>query len=456
MLDKLFKYQREDVEKLAPTNVPHRLIAMEMGTGKTFEAGAIDELIRQQGDGNTLVVAPASTLEDTWQTFFEENTSLEAIVVNPKDRNGSWQQYLDGEARIFIVHWEALRLMPQLKTFQWEHIIIDECHKMKNRKAQQTRALKEIKNVKHKTALSGTPNSNGAPYELWSVLNWLYPKLFPSYWKFYDRYTEFEIQYPQGYRKVIGPKNVEELAAIIEPFYVRHLKKDVLPDLPEKYYTKRTVELYPQQRKAYNMMKDHMIAWIGEHEEQPLVAPVVISQLTRLTQFAVAYGSFDDELHPDRLQLEEPSSKLDALMEIVEEIDGQQLVVFTRFKGFVRLAAKRFEAAGLTHVSFTGDTPQADRGGLIKEFQRGEKQIFAGTIAAGGTGITLTAASTIVFIDREWSPALNMQAEDRLHRIGQKNAVQVIDIMAKDTVDRGRHQQLELKYSWIKQILGDK
>lgn len=452
----LFDFQKADVEKLAPTNVPHRLIASDMGTGKTFVAGAIDLLMRQIDDGNTLVVAPASTLDDTWGKFFEENTELESVIVDPKARTRSWNDYLNGDAHIFVCHWEVLRLMPELQKLHWQHIIVDECHRMKNRKAQQTQALKKITNVTYKTALGGTPNSNGAPYEMWSVLNWLYPKKFSSYWKFYERYTEFTIQYPQGYRKAIGPKNEKEFQALIEPFTVRHLKKDVLKDLPDKYYTKITVELHPTQRKAYNMMKEHMIAWIGENEDKALVAPVVIAQLTRLMQFAIAFGSFDNEDQPDKLQLEEPSSKLDALMEILEDAGEEQVVVFTKFKGFVHLAEKRFKKAGISYVSFTGDTPQVDRGSTIKRFQDGQARVFIGTIAAGGVGITLHSASTVVFVDRDWSPALNAQAEDRLHRIGQKNAVQVIDIIAKDTIDRGRHQMLELKYSWIKKLLGDK
>lgn len=91
----------------------------------------------------------------------------------------------------------------------------------------------------------------------------------------------------------------------------------------------------------------------------------------------------------------------------------------------------------------------------MERFQRGETRVFAGTIQAGGVGITLTAASTVVFLDRNWSPALNLQAEDRLHRIGQAESVQVIDIMARDTVDLGRHAVIEMKKGWIQQLLGD-
>jgi SNF2 family DNA or RNA helicase len=448
----LMDFQAEDVEKLDPRNVPNRLIANEMGTGKTFEAGAIDLLIREHfDDGNTLVVAPTTVLP-AWEAFFDDWTDLEAVKIDSKNRQASWKEYVTGNAHIFLVHWEALRLMPELQEMEWLHVIVDECHRMKNRKAQQTVALKDIKNVRFKSALSGTPVVN-APHEYWSVLNWLYPKMFPSYWKFYQRYTEFEIKYPQGYHQVKGPKNTAELNELIAPFYVRRLKKDVLKDLPDKYYTSIWVDLLPQQAKAYKMMKKDMIAWIGQNEEAALVAPVVIAQLTRLQQFAVAYAHFDEET--GKLVLAEPSSKLDALMQILDDNPDEQVVVFSRFKSFVHLAMKRMEKHGISYVELTGDIPQADRGEVVDRFQSGKARVFIGTISAGGVGITLTAASTVVFVDRDWSPALNSQAEDRLHRIGQKNAVQVIDIMAKGTVDLGRQQRLELKWSWIRELLGD-
>jgi SNF2 family DNA or RNA helicase len=120
------------------------------------------------------------------------------------------------------------------------------------------------------------------------------------------------------------------------------------------------------------------------------------------------------------------------------------------------MLVKRLEAKGVTVATLTGDTKQVDRDGLVQDFQDGKYSIFAATIKAGGVGLTLTAASTVVFLDRDWSPSANRQAEDRLHRIGQKNAVQVIDLIARDTVDLGRLQKVELKWSWLKELLGDK
>jgi SNF2 family DNA or RNA helicase len=121
----------------------------------------------------------------------------------------------------------------------------------------------------------------------------------------------------------------------------------------------------------------------------------------------------------------------------------------------IKLLQKRLEAKGITYGIFTGSTPANVRGQIITDFQAGKIQVFAGTIAAGGIGITLTAASTVIFIDRSWSPSLNIQAEDRLHRIGQKQAVQVFDIIANNTIDAARIKHINLKWSWIKKLIGD-
>lgn len=446
----LFPFQEEDVEYLKDQKAV--LIANEMGTGKTYETIARDWNIREinpLGRCDTLVIAPMTILDDVWKKHFEDLTGLPVTVIDPKDRAGSWATFKK-KGGVFCVHWEALRLMPELAKHDWLHIIADEAHKAKNRKAQQTRALKTIKNVAWKTALTGTPVIN-RPDEMWSILNWIRPQEWKAYWKFFKRYVETKQVYAAGrtFNQVVGPMNVPELQAAIKPYYIRRRKSEVLTDLPDKYYTPIKVDLTPAQRKAYNSMRSDMIAWIGEQKDEMLPAPVVIAQLTRLQQFSIAFAEYDEK---GKVRLREPSTKLDAVMELIDETD-EQIVVFSRFKQCIRLLEQRLVKAKISHVTLTGDTK--DRRLAVEKFQNGDARVFAGTIAAGGVGITLTAASRIVFTDREWSPALNSQAEDRLHRIGQKNAVQVIDIIARDTVDLGKMQRLELKASWIKMILGD-
>jgi len=468
VVDKLYPFQLEDVRKLEDqTGV---LIANDMGTGKTPEALARDFLLRQRHPGafKTLIVAPMTVLP-AWELHLDQFCpSLYYVTVNPKDREGSWRLFRRTGSDVLLTHWDALRLMPWLQSIIWDHVIGDEIHRAKNRKAQQTRYFKAIK-AKYKTGLSGTPATN-QPQDLWSILNWLYPqdKYFKSYWRFYNTHVDFKIKYPEGYHQIVGPKDEDILLNKIRPFYARRRKKDVLPDLPDKYYTQIPVILGQQQRKPYDDMRREMLAWVGEHQDQPLEAPVVIARMIRLQQLADAYASLSEKLVNKKdketgevtqvmktiVTLTEPSAKLDAWQEKVEEAPDKSLVVFTTFKGMVHLVCQRLDKMGISYVTLTGDTPNDERGQAVASFQDGTARVFVGTIQAGGIGITLTRADTADFLDRTWSPALNQQAEDRLHRIGQKNAVEIRDYVARDTVDLGRLQRLEMKWDWIKRLLG--
>ena len=473
----LYPFQSEDCDYLEDRK--SILLAWEMGTGKTYAAIELDLRHRLERDLQdlrvlpTLVVAPLSTLASVWEMHFNELApDLKTFVINPKDRPAFIRAVLDPAQPydVFICHWEALRLLTKndkFRRFMWGHIIADEVHRAKSRKAQQTRALKYMR-TQFRTGLSGTPVTN-KPYDLWSILNWMYPQQYRSFWTFYKRYCDFEIQYPHGYHKFNGPKNEAELLEQISPFYRRHLKQErccdrhpegVQPDLPEKYYTDIWVELSPKQRTAYDQMRKDMIAWLEDQDEtKPLVAPVAIAQLVRLQQFAVAYATITYESteqgESSTVRLTEPSSKLDVLLQIIEDNEGEQIVVFSQFKQAIELAAERLRRAKVSFVTITGDVPASERPAAIDRFQSGDAQIFLGTIGAGGEGITLTAASTVIFLDRDWSPAKNAQAEDRLHRIGQTNAVQVIDLMATNTVDLGKRQKLVMKRDWMRRILGD-
>lgn len=276
-------------------------------------------------------------------------------------------------------------------------------------------------------------------------------------WGYASKNCDFAIEYPQGYRQFRGTMNVQELKDKMSPFYVRRLKQDVLEDLPDKYYTTIWVDLDPKQRRAYDQMRKEMVAWLEtQGDDTPLVAPVVIAQLVRLQQLSVAYAEVTVSPQDGStvvLLTDPPSTKLDALMQLIEDNPDEPIVIFSQFKQLINLAIARLARSNIDCVYITGDVAQADRHLAVKRFQSNEVHVFLGTIGAGGEGITLTAASTVVFLDRDWSPARNAQAEDRLHRIGQKNAVQVIDIAASRTIDVRKRGQLEMKKKWLNEIL---
>lgn len=494
---KLYPFQKELVDKFVDTRSV--LCGDEMGLGKTFEALALDLRRRmtqlegrRQTDHKTLIIAPLSVLS-SWVAHLNVIwPKARVCIINAKNRD-EFIGKLKEPYHYYIIHWEGVRLVEELRSVGWWHIIADEAHRAKNRSAQQTIALKKLR-VVYKTALSGTPADNH-PQDLWSILNWLYPRIWTSFLGYCRHFVKIRVHntgaceafdpetmiycggyHKRSYRETVGVAHVEELHEAIAPYYIRRTKEQVIQDLPPKYYSTIEVELLPRQRRIYEQMKEAMLAWVGKHEHEPVAAPVVIAQLIRLQQFALAYAELEtvtrrkkDCVEPEceeagrclghtfeRVKLSEPSSKIDALVDILTDNPEKQFVVFSQSRQAINLLGQRLTRLGISHLLYTGDTTPEDRTELVKKFQAGEIRIFAGTIKAGGEGITLTAASTVIFLDRDWNPSKNRQAEDRLHRIGQRDAVQVIDIVARDTVDAGRLQHIQLKWSWLKQLLGDK
>lgn len=474
MPDWLLGFQEEDVLKLIDRK--SALVGNEMGTGKTYEAIALD-LIRRAGEGTqrestkTLVVAPLTILETTWERKFNELAPhLRTITIDPKNRGKFVAALKSDEYDVYIMHWDVLRILAPkrkpgpLRDVIWFHIIADEAHRAKNRKAQQTQSLKVLR-TKYRTAMTGTPVMN-KPQDLWSILNWLHHDLWTSYWNFYKRFVDYEIIYPHGYHEIKGPKNEEALRRAIEPYFVRRRKEDVLKDLPDKYYTEIEVELGLKQRKAYDEMKKEMIAWLETQDgTKPLAAPVVIAQLIRLQQFALAYADVtyatdsEGQVVGGSVSLTEPSAKVDALFQIIDDLGeglkDEPLVIFSQFKQAIYLIERRLQERSTEYVRITGDDSGEVRRHAVDNFQSGVSHIFLGTIGAGSEGITLTRSSTVIFLDRDWTPARNAQAEDRLHRIGQEEAVQVIDIVARRTVDQYRMARLEMKKEWIRRMIDD-
>jgi len=417
-----------------------------IGLGKTVMSLAEVQRRMETHDLMKVLVVTTKTAFSVWMDHAALMLpDLPAFALDSKSK--SWtppssQQYF------VVTNWDALRSLDILSIIGWTYVIADEAHYAKNRKAQRTKRLKYLHTV-YKRALTGTPIIN-RPDELWSILNWLYPSHFRSYWKFYNRYVEFERNPYHGYDNIIGPKNVEELRQQIKAFTIRRLKRNVLTELPDKYYETITVELSPQQRRVYEEMRKRSLAWVGENEDQAVPAKLAVSKLIRLRQFCTAYAEISEE---DKVILSEPSSKLDAVMDIIEGTD-QPVVVFTQFRGVVKLLEARLMAAHISYVVVHGGIKDNDRAAAIATFAESKARVFLCTVQTGGVGITLTASNLAIFVDRSWSPATNLQAEDRLHRFGQRSAVQVVLIQANNTVDQVVEDKLTWKWNMIRKILG--
>jgi SNF2 family DNA or RNA helicase len=455
----LWPPQQVLVDKLGDPKIRARLIGDDMGIGKTIESLAIDQRLRRHNAGyrKTLIIAPRSSHEDPWELTIRDYLGKRVFIIDRKNRAAFIKAVQGDEYEYFICHHEAMRLMKELAQVQFFHVIVDETHRIKSPKAQVTLAIKRLTTV-FKTSVSGTP-ADDKPQDLWSTLNFLYPGRFPSYWRFVNTFCNVETEEIrtrnglQKIRKINGANKATAplLLDNISGFYMRRLKSEVMKDLPPKYYSRIMIDLGPRQRKIYDDLRDQMLAWIGEHENEPLSTPVVVAQLVRLQQAALACLEWGDN---GKVQLIEPSTKLDELVSKVQNEGLHPFVVFSQSKSMIKLTARRLTKEGLHVATLTGDTPERDRGDWRK-FQDGQFDVFAATIKSGGESITLTRASTVFFEDRSWSPSANMQAEDRLHRATQENAVQVIDLMARDSVDRRVRETNIKKWSDLRTILGD-
>ena len=468
MLD-LYQYQREDVDLIKKQKAG--LIGSEMGTGKTLEAIAIDKAwyaeahkAEPKKHHKTLIVAPLNTFSSWLDKLEQQVPDVDVMVIDRKNRQPFIDAIRFNRADIFLMHYDALRLIVKdLQHVTFNTIIADEVHRISNRKATVTMSLKKLKTV-HKLGLSGTA-SGDKPENLWSILNWLWPSFYKSYWKFRAHYCveEMVTRGASQYRQITGVKNAAALRRQIDPWYVRHLKREkccehhpegVMNWLPDKTYDIVWVDLSPSQRRVYEQMRKNMVAWVGEHEESPLVASVVVAQLARLSQMTLATPEFDED---GKIKLSLPSSKLDALKEILNDNPEKPFVVFTASRQMAYIVSDELERIGIRTDVLSGATRSDDRLTMVDRFQRGEFRVFVGVIQAAAEGIDglQHVTDTAIFLDRSWSTLKNMQAEDRLHRGGQKDTVQIIDIMTKGTLDLGRKQRLETKWAWIKEILGD-
>lgn len=478
-------YQRAAVEFFMTH--PHSILADDMGTGKTLQALAtVQEARCRLGDGpfpdddttwqNPVLVVCPNALRGTWRDEIEKWIGDDEVQVIDGKNPAARKRQATENARYFVVNWEKIRLMPELANKNWSAVIADEAHRAKNRNAQQTKALWKLK-APIQLALTGTPIMN-SPDELWAILRWLRPEQYTGFWPFHYAYVD---EYQTRYGAVMtGVKNADQLRFELADKLVRRTKADVLKDLPPKTRTHVPVDLTPTQRRMYTEVEDSILLdierlWKEAHgadedgnvdearieriekaikqaaidgNPAPLVTliPNGAARTTRLRQIAST---------PALLGGPDDSAKLDAAVEIIRDNPGNPFVVFTWFKDTARILAERL-AKGKPAVRVGTIAGDDDPDPVKDAFQQGDIDVVVCTIAKGGVGLTLTRADTAIFVERDWVPAINTQAEDRLHRIGQENPVSILVIEARDTIDVNKIAPTNrLKELIAAQVLGD-
>lgn len=347
----------------------------------------------------------------------------------------------------------------------WDMVICDEAHRLKNKDTKWTENIKRLK-TRYKHIMTGTGFIN-RPDEIWSLLNFLDKKTFSGYWNFREYFCEIDDW--NGYATVKGckPDKLDEFRSIVKVFGPRREKTEVFKHLTEPIYEDIEVELNPTQQRMYNEIKAELQTL--DQQGVPLTSPNVLSMLNRLRQICVATPKVVNEYYDEQKQrrvaeidLVEPSAKLDALMEVIEGLrwdddDRQQIVVFSNFFDPLALLGERLKKAKIPGIHLkASDNDEMRYRKWHDEWPKKEHQVFLSTMQLGGESIDLTSAQYIAFLDLSWSPKDNNQARDRIWRPGQVNTPVVIRFFAKDTVDHYVLGRLKEKQKWFDEIFGKK
>jgi len=433
--DDLFGYQKEDSNIMAKGG--NFLNFSEMGVGKTPESLAVIEANRYQCP---LIICPNS-LRLEWKRQIEDWVREDITAVSHPDSYYKLEpivrSLINGQ-KYKVINYETLRSSSNvdiLKMIPFDCIIFDEIHKLRNPKTKNVKGAWEVLNT-HPEAkiigLSGSPIMN-YPNDLYVPLSIVDPEKYPrtllSWRQFMYRYCLWSDGRYGPY--IYGTRSMSALREETQPYIIRRTKKEVLPFLPDKYYKRSLLEMKLDQRKLYDQMEKELKILLDSGE--PLWSTSVLSTLTRLRQI---------NLDPKILGTSASSAKTDFLVDTIESTDGK-LVIFSCFEKYIHLLSLMFPN---NSVTITGQIPVDERMRRVKRFQEDDKiQLCFGTIQTMGEGVTLTAASTVILTDRWWNQPTNLQAEDRLHRIGQKASVMIVLPIVKDSIDQSLDQILERK-----------
>lgn len=397
------------------------LLADDMGLGKTAQAIAL-LAERQDGEPPDLVLAPSSVLPN-WQAELARFAPGLRVQLHhgPKRSPEAWAQ----ADLVLSSHALARQDREAFLAQGWRHVVLDEAQAIKSASAQLSLALQGLKS-QHRWALSGTPVENHLG-ELWSLFHFLLPELLGPMEAFQAEFlTPMQDPDQRG-------AAMEALRRRVGPFLLRRRKAEVAPELPPRIEQLHRCELLPGQAEAYEALRQGGRALLKSPGQGAQAWRMqALAALTRLRQ-ACCHPSLVPGLEEEGL----PSAKLALALELMELLraEGHRCLVFSQFTGFLALLRQEVEARGWTHRYLDGAT--RERGAEVAAFQAGEADFFLLSLKAGGVGLNLTAADHVLLLDPWWNPAVEAQAGDRAHRIGQERPVVVHRLIAQGTVEEG-------------------
>ncbi|WP_242948738.1 SNF2 helicase associated domain-containing protein [Caloramator quimbayensis] len=423
------------------------ILADEMGLGKTLQTIAFLESEKLEGSLShpAIVVAPTSLLYN-WKAEIERFApSLKAAVITgSKDKRLEFKENIN-DFDIVITSYPLLRRdIDEYKEIEFSCCILDEAQQIKNPSSLNAKCVKEI-NAKKRFALTGTPIENSLT-ELWSIFDFLMPGYLLSH-------RNFSLKYDNPISKNKDDRALLELNRHVKPFILRRLKKDVVKELPPKIEQTVLVEMTDKQKKLYlaylNAAKDEIDKDIEAYGFNKSKLKM-IAALTRLRQICCDPSSFIENYDGE-------SGKISALLELLDESisGGHRILLFSQFTSVLKNIAKSLSDNGIKYMYLDGSVKSENRIDMVNRFNNGEGEVFLISLKAGGTGLNLSSADIVIHFDPWWNPAVEDQATDRAHRIGQSKTVEVIKLVAMGTVEEKILRLQELKREIAVSVVGD-
>ena len=402
------------------------ILADEMGLGKTIQTIAF---LLSNKDKKSIVITPTALIYN-WKNELEKfaPTLKVGLLHAAKSEREKILDNIDNYDVILTTYTTYKNDIDKYKNISFDYCIIDEAQNIKNPDAIITKAIKNV-NAKVKFALTGTPIENNL-MELWSIFDFIMPGYLYNKSKFKSIFVN-------------NDKNIIELKNLIKPFILRRTKKEVITELPDKIEQKIIIDLEKEHKRAYKGYVNLITRKIKENNQDNIT---VFSYLTKLRQLCLS-----PELMVKNYQGR--NSKLDVLINIINDSSDEKILVFSQFTKVLEVIGKRLNEENISYSYLDGKTSAKDRVKLVEEFNTNNNKVFLISLKAGGTGLNLTSANIVVHFDPWWNPAVEDQASDRAHRIGQKNVVNVIKLIAKDTAEERVINLQETKKELIEDVI---